>query len=835
MAFCAGKNDGTYADPKDCSGFYKCIDGQTEKKYCWPGQLYNALISQCDVAENVNCIGHDIHQPSDYFKENFNAVRTENNNNIKVMQNPIGTVQKIYKLNTSKNVEELKPKPLNFRPDLDVHKEINYTLPFSLHNNTKGNLYHRLILTDLPTSDYKWSLSGESTLTKKTRPNLIFTGKAENEILPKEDLTNIQTNESGLNSSYSNGYKDNSYSFMIQYQSQGRNSNTNTSKEKDYLNQKEDDIKNETEVSKDIKHKKNNFTSDGLLYKTYKTSSGSSRKIRLPQNQFFVRKKLHFTSPYAKETTDPKSLNGVSFNYTKHRLNLKLSKTPQDGPESKSEYAKPFDPNAFPESLYNADVDSTNRLTRQSKVSFSGEDLKQRLLSINQLNKFPGSAPIFESSKRLFQVVDAEGNSPRQQALNSIQPALIMSDKTDPSENKNSALIHQKRFTKQHTLEFNNNEVKLRNSLIIPWQMKQYHQKGNERSNGFNLTAFRPQIEPYYHSYKFFTRPTVDQTGITIDGIQKHFGGSLNFRSFQEGLRSNNKTDETQIITNEADVEGTLQEGRKKTEDNKYSQWSAQHDSLRPTKSIKIEEGTNMFSYSNSDNHKSFAEVSKMKSNDTHSSYNFKRNKNQTKIMKAKIKQQHIPGSQSPERSNSSRINFLTAVNGSSILTAGNWSRASPVTKATFPKPLPTPSQLSIARPLVKPSQITQQQQKENEEVNKKLKTVKLPSLSNMAKWNYTNRDIDDLPMDDNMAVYMSQEAPKTNRSESLFTKNRRNGNAVVNWQYSANVMEKSFQNPNKALKNIKWLATSTMNKKVSLCMCVERVSPCFLLLLTDE
>jgi hypothetical protein len=53
--FCAGKADGTYADPVDCSAFYECSKGKSNKRFCSNGLKFNAMKGKCDEAGNVNC------------------------------------------------------------------------------------------------------------------------------------------------------------------------------------------------------------------------------------------------------------------------------------------------------------------------------------------------------------------------------------------------------------------------------------------------------------------------------------------------------------------------------------------------------------------------------------------------------------------------------------------------------------------------------------------------------------------------------------------------------------------------------------------------------------
>lgn len=46
---------GVHADPKDCSAYYECKDGQSVKQYCKGGKKFNAIKGKCDDPKNVNC------------------------------------------------------------------------------------------------------------------------------------------------------------------------------------------------------------------------------------------------------------------------------------------------------------------------------------------------------------------------------------------------------------------------------------------------------------------------------------------------------------------------------------------------------------------------------------------------------------------------------------------------------------------------------------------------------------------------------------------------------------------------------------------------------------
>ncbi|XP_078098322.1 acidic mammalian chitinase-like [Mustelus asterias] len=49
-AFCVGKTNGTYADPKDKNKFYQCVNGRTYKESCAPGLVFDSACSCCNWA-----------------------------------------------------------------------------------------------------------------------------------------------------------------------------------------------------------------------------------------------------------------------------------------------------------------------------------------------------------------------------------------------------------------------------------------------------------------------------------------------------------------------------------------------------------------------------------------------------------------------------------------------------------------------------------------------------------------------------------------------------------------------------------------------------------------
>lgn len=53
--FCLDRNNGNYADPYDCSGYYTCLSGQTKKENCPKTLRYNYNTGECDWPANVNC------------------------------------------------------------------------------------------------------------------------------------------------------------------------------------------------------------------------------------------------------------------------------------------------------------------------------------------------------------------------------------------------------------------------------------------------------------------------------------------------------------------------------------------------------------------------------------------------------------------------------------------------------------------------------------------------------------------------------------------------------------------------------------------------------------
>lgn len=52
-SFCDGKEDGNYAHPTHCRGYYVCITGRTAFIVCPELLLYNAELDVCDMRENV--------------------------------------------------------------------------------------------------------------------------------------------------------------------------------------------------------------------------------------------------------------------------------------------------------------------------------------------------------------------------------------------------------------------------------------------------------------------------------------------------------------------------------------------------------------------------------------------------------------------------------------------------------------------------------------------------------------------------------------------------------------------------------------------------------------
>ncbi|WP_160712299.1 chitin binding peritrophin-A domain-containing protein [Chitinophaga solisilvae] len=51
--FCQTGQNGYYADPTDCSKFYRCMDGTYYPYTCMPGTVFNPATVQCDWPENV--------------------------------------------------------------------------------------------------------------------------------------------------------------------------------------------------------------------------------------------------------------------------------------------------------------------------------------------------------------------------------------------------------------------------------------------------------------------------------------------------------------------------------------------------------------------------------------------------------------------------------------------------------------------------------------------------------------------------------------------------------------------------------------------------------------
>ncbi|XP_078670904.1 uncharacterized protein LOC144911022 isoform X2 [Branchiostoma floridae x Branchiostoma belcheri] len=53
---CDGKPNGNYADPKDCSKYYSCSNGNAIQITCPEGLYYNEKLGVCDYPENVDCV-----------------------------------------------------------------------------------------------------------------------------------------------------------------------------------------------------------------------------------------------------------------------------------------------------------------------------------------------------------------------------------------------------------------------------------------------------------------------------------------------------------------------------------------------------------------------------------------------------------------------------------------------------------------------------------------------------------------------------------------------------------------------------------------------------------
>ncbi|XP_078575405.1 putative chitinase 10 [Branchiostoma floridae x Branchiostoma japonicum] len=53
--FCAGRQNGFYADPEHCGMYYNCDRGVTYHEECWEDTLWNPELGDCDWEENVKC------------------------------------------------------------------------------------------------------------------------------------------------------------------------------------------------------------------------------------------------------------------------------------------------------------------------------------------------------------------------------------------------------------------------------------------------------------------------------------------------------------------------------------------------------------------------------------------------------------------------------------------------------------------------------------------------------------------------------------------------------------------------------------------------------------
>lgn len=52
---CSGKQDGTYADPADCTKYYQCYGGVKYSYTCPNGLNFNPKIKACDWPANTQC------------------------------------------------------------------------------------------------------------------------------------------------------------------------------------------------------------------------------------------------------------------------------------------------------------------------------------------------------------------------------------------------------------------------------------------------------------------------------------------------------------------------------------------------------------------------------------------------------------------------------------------------------------------------------------------------------------------------------------------------------------------------------------------------------------
>ncbi|KAK2560974.1 hypothetical protein P5673_016097 [Acropora cervicornis] len=53
--FCLDRANGSYADPYDCSSFYTCLSGETQRENCPKALRYNYNTGECDWPANVKC------------------------------------------------------------------------------------------------------------------------------------------------------------------------------------------------------------------------------------------------------------------------------------------------------------------------------------------------------------------------------------------------------------------------------------------------------------------------------------------------------------------------------------------------------------------------------------------------------------------------------------------------------------------------------------------------------------------------------------------------------------------------------------------------------------
>lgn len=772
IEFCAGKKAGAYSDLKDCSGYYECADNYTVKKYCSPGQLYNPLISRCDVAENVDCFRQS-YQSSNYLRRRFNATKTANSN---------------FKLQGPKQIF------VGYRPGEAVAKNINYFQPFSVRYwGTKDNSHRKpLRFTELPygtlTAYSKWLKRVNNKALQKLKAHLIFTGNAESETSFKGIKKRIQQTKS-------------SSSPANQQLSQSNYSNTGLTEGGAFEQkniQKFQAFINTRPTSKQLNNfKKNNdnLLNEAPIGKVYVTSRNSGRREYFPSTQYLGRKYFYFKLPYTMVTTGPKLIYSIFNNDMIPRQNVKLWRARGVNKNTKEGYQQEHD-----------------LAGRQEHIKQRETFFKHRRTSVKQevSYDFPFSRPIFRNLHKSFEMADAEDNSPNQKTshIQLYQASTIPTNKELPAGYQDNTVTHNESKL-QKLLILDNYQKNIKTGIAKQRQMQQQQQKGKIRSNLHNVAAFESQSQKEYQDLyddKLFVRPMTDQT---LNGGDEYFNSlgeeGIYIDPYVEGLYMDGKTGEEENNKAEEGKNTLQEEGQKTTnrlrEDKQWSQ--GQNNEYLHTEDITSKENSNNL----------------LKNLTGTYNLTIKQNGN-TEVIRHKYKQQQTSGFDEPEGSmdmnhkqalkpNSSKNPSLNYTYKSQSSIAGNKSDASNVTVPIFSKHLSTPSQFAVARPLVKPSVNTQKQPKVTEENHKKLLSFNPVSSAITSEWNETFHG----NISDNPQLQVLQHDSKNNSNPTYLIHYRANGSA--DGPISNYLDEKTFYESKNTLYKSKGHTTHSMKEKV--------------------